>query len=210
MLHNWAASENLRMSPLQMHCIRWNQLAFAFEGFWCFEMANVFMHVVFVLNARVIGNVRQPHFDFVFNECKSHDWQDFVLICMSISCPRIVSIQTTQHSECRRSCVCCLTITVPYLCIVDTFMLDFNDGERKTDLVLVVLACRLITTFRWTVVKIMIGIQDVEGEILERLIQKSRRLRQAFIYWYREVDIRLWRSKDFFCWTVPVASSFIS
>lgn len=87
-------------------------------------------------------------------------------------------------------------------------MLDFDDHEWKTDLVLVELVFEFITTLRWTVVKIMTRIQDVEGEILERMIQKSRRLRQAFMYLYSEVDIRLWCSKDFFCWTVPIASSF--
>ena len=56
------------------------------------------------------------------------------------------------------------------LCIVDTFMLDFNDDKRKTDLVLVVFTCGLIATFRWTVVKILTRIQYAEGEILERLI----------------------------------------
>lgn len=57
--------------------------------------------------------------------------------------------------------------------------------------------------------KILTRVQDVEGEVLERLIRESRGLRQVFIYLYSEVDIRLWHSKDVFSWTVPVASSFI-
>lgn len=105
------------------------------------------MFVIFVLSRGIIGNVRQPKFDVVSDECKSHGWQDLVLVCMPISCARIMLIQITQHRKRTRSCVCCLTVAMLYFCFSDIFMLDFNDDERETDLVLVVIFCRLDAPF---------------------------------------------------------------